>query len=112
MALYTIHHRPGRDIEAISDRKDLLAFFAPPVWAIWHRLWLTLGAMVLLAGAVAAISPVGLLPYFYGLSFVLGLEGAEIRRLELGFFGWRDLGAVDAETEAGAEELFLAGRAA
>ncbi|MEM1161971.1 MAG: DUF2628 domain-containing protein [Pseudomonadota bacterium] len=112
MALYTIHERPGRDLEAVRDGKDLLAFFAPPVWAVWNGLWLTLLGMTVLTIIVAAISPFGLIPFFYGLSFVVGLEGAEILRLERRAFGWREVGAVDAETPEGAEELYLAGHAA
>jgi len=39
MHLYTLHAKPGRDLEAIGDGFDWFAFLVPPLWAIWHGLW-------------------------------------------------------------------------
>ena len=60
--------------------------------------------------AVALISPLGVSPAMYGIALILAFEGGEVRRLEHRFFGWQEVGVVQAASEEGAEELFLGGQ--
>ena len=95
---------------AIPDRFDWLALILPIVWAIWHRLWGTLCAIILILLVVALISPLGVSPAMYGIALILAFEGGEVRRLERTFFGWQQVGLVQAGSEEGAEELYLNGQ--
>jgi len=107
MHLYTLHAKPGRDLEAIGDGFDWFAFLVPPLWAIWHGLWAMLAIYLALLVLVAAITPLGVLPAMSGLALIAGFEGAELRRWERGFWGWKEAAVVEARTPEGAEELFL-----
>ena len=95
---------------AISDRFSLFALILPVIWVLWNRLWGTFCAIVLILVAVALISPLGVSPVMYGIALILALEGGEIRRIEHTFFGWKQVGLVEAGSEEGAEELFLNGQ--
>lgn len=110
LSVYTIHSRPGRDLKAIPDRFDWFALLLPVIWALWHRLWGVFCAIILILLAVALISPLGVSPAMYGIALILAFEGGEIRRLEHKFFGWREVGLVQAGSEEGAEELYLNGQ--
>jgi len=112
MRLFTLHSRPGHELEAIPDGWNLLALLFLPLWVVWHRLWVTLVVIVLAPLAVGLISPLGALLAFYALAIIAALEGGAIRRAELRLHGWREVGCVLAATEEGAEELYLNGQIA
>ena len=109
--LWTIHSKEGQEERLIGDGFSILALLVPPIWAIWHGAWLILGAILMLAAVAAAINPLAASPVMYGLGLLLALDGAEARRLELKLRGWAEVKTVEARTEAGAEELWLMGRA-
>jgi hypothetical protein len=110
--IYTLHHKGNNEIRAIADRFDWLALVAPPLWAVWHGLWVTLTAQCLLVALAALWSPFAMLPMFYGVAAILGFEGGAIQRAELRLRRWREAGMVEARSPEGAEELFLRGEAA
>lgn len=111
MRLYTLHEKPGRDLRAIADRMDPFAFILPPVWLIWHRLWLTGLSLLAVVSLVGLLAPLASPALLYGIGAILALEGGATKRLELRLWGWREVGLVEARTEEGAEELYLEGRA-
>lgn len=113
--LYTVHLADGAEPRFVDDGFSILALIVPPVWAIWHGLWITLGAIVAVGVGAAMlavfINPIAASPINLGLGLVLAFEGGAIARWELGLRGWREAGVVEAVTEEGAEELFLSGQA-
>ena len=112
VVLYTVHSR-GRpnELHVIGEARRWLGL-VPPVWALWNGLWITLAAMLALLAATFVFWPAFFGPLWLGLVVLCLLEGAEIERLEYRLRGWREVGAVEARSPAGAEELFLTGRSA
>ncbi|MHA1528206.1 MAG: DUF2628 domain-containing protein [Alphaproteobacteria bacterium] len=110
--LYTVHHKGTGDVRVVADRFDWLALALPPLWAVWHGLWITLAGQVLLVALAALWSPVAAAVVFYGLAAILGFEGGAVRRAELSLRRWREAGVVEARSPEGAEELYLRGEAA
>ena len=49
--LWTVHRKGKRDVEVIDDHTSLFALILPPAWAIWHRCWVALAAMIVKAAA-------------------------------------------------------------
>ena len=73
---------------------------------------MTLAAMVLLLALAVLWSPLAVLPVYLGIAAILGFEGGSLRRAELGLWGWRVAGTVEARSPEGAEELYLRGETA
>ncbi|HUF86020.1 MAG TPA: DUF2628 domain-containing protein [Thermohalobaculum sp.] len=107
---YTVHEKKG-EVRVVTDRFDIFALALPPLWAIWHGLWLTLASHAALIGLAFAWSPIGPIVVEIGVALILGFEGGAVRRAELRLRGWREAGVVEARSAAGAEELFLRGEA-
>ncbi len=112
MRLYTVHHKGSGDIRVVADRFDGFALALPPLWAVWHGLWITLAGQVLLVALAALCAPSAALVVFYGLAVIAGFEGGAVRRAELRLRRWREAGVVEARSPEGAEELYLRGEAA
>ena len=110
--LYTIHRKGERGLRVVGDGFDGLALLLPPIWAVWHGLWLTGAGLVLVLFGAAALSPAAFWPVLTGSGFLFALEGASFIRAELRLRGWREAACVEARSEAGAEELYLTGQAA
>lgn len=124
MATFTVHEPPpkGRTALEQADRilfvRDGFAWGAAlfnVVWMLRHRLWLVLvlylaAVVLLLVGLAAADVPssyVGAAQI--GLSLLLGLEGAALRRWTLRRRGWREAAVVVAPSREEAERRFFAG---
>ncbi len=112
MRLYTVHHKGSGDIRVVADRFDGFALALPPLWAVWHGLWITLVVQVLLVALAALWAPSAALVVFYGLAVIAGFEGGAVRRAELRLRRWREASVVEARSPEGAEELYLRGEAA
>lgn len=110
--LYTIHRKGERGLCVVADRFDWLALLLAPVWVVWHGLWIAGLVVVAVLGAAAAVTPWAVLPAYVGVAFLLAFEGGSVTRAELRLRRWREAGAVEARSEAGAEELYLTGGAA
>lgn len=108
MDLFTIHTK-GNDLRIVGESGPLAVI--PPLWAAWEGLWITFVLMVVAIGVVAVLAPLGLGVIVLGLIAITVAEGATLTRTELGLRGWREVGVAQAESEAGAEELYLTGRA-
>ena len=109
--LYTVHHKGSGEVRAVADRFDWFALAAPPFWAVWHGLWITLAGQLLLVALAALWAPLVGLAVFYGLAAILGFEGGAVQRAVLRLRRWREAGVVEARSPEGAEELFLRGEA-
>ncbi len=110
--LYTVHRKGERGLRVVGDRFSFLALLFLPGWLIWERLWLASLALVALLVVAALIMPLAISPVLYGAGAICAFEGASVIRAELRLRRWREVAAVEARTEEGAEELYLTGRAA
>ena len=111
--LYTIHRKGVGGLRVVGDGFSALALLAPPVWLAWRGLWIAAAALVALLVAVGlAVTPAAVLPVMSGVGLVFAFEGASVVRAELRLRGWREAACVEARSEAGAEELYVTGRAA
>lgn len=109
MASYVVMLPPGGNPEQrleqavfLRDGFSWLGLVVPPLWLLWHRLWLeavlAFLAMALFSGLGEAVS----LPAVGGLlgllvSLYVGLEGQAMRVAALRRRGWLDWGVVEAD---------------
>ena len=107
--LYTVHRKGTHGLRFVGDGFSLFALLVPPVWAIWHGLWITLVAMIGILVLATMYHPFAVSPVLYGLGLILAFDGGPIRRLELSLRGWREVSVVEARSEEGAEELWMTG---
>jgi hypothetical protein len=124
MAAYIVMEPPGaggsdRTGQAIlvRDGFHFAAFVAPPLWLVWHRLWieallaLAVGIALGVLGEVMGFGLVGT-----GLSLLVGLyvglEGAALRVNALRRRGWHEWGVVEGDRVAEAEIRYLSEAAA
>jgi hypothetical protein len=117
VASYVVMQPPGGSAgsaELVRDRFAWLGFLFPPVWLVWHRLWiealLTLAASVALT-ALGDAAGLGLLAAGLSLfvSVYVGLEGPALRLAALRRRGWLETGVVEAGSHDEAEIRLLAG---
>ncbi len=119
MALYVVMEPPGEAGQAerarlIRDGFSWLAFFLPPLWLLWHRLWIeALLAFVALGllSALGGMAGFGLAGWSLTLlvSLYVGLEGQAMRVNALRRRGWRDWGVVSADRFEDAEARYAYG---
>jgi hypothetical protein len=113
MTVYTVHLQ-GEDAETASFVPEGFAwraFVVPPLWLLWHRLWL---AFVLWCVACAIIiAPPLHLPFlakellFLLIALLCGLEGQQWRRQKLLRQGKRIADIVSGDTRDDAEFHFF-----
>lgn len=106
MAIYVVMEPPGRgekaDTAFVRDGFSWLGFLVPPLWLLWHRLWIEAALAFV---AMAALSMLGeklgldwagsLLSLL--VSLYVGLEGAALRVAALRRRGWHEWGVVEAD---------------
>lgn len=121
MATYVVMEPPAGNAAEAAERAVILrdgfaflAFLVPPLWLLWHRLWLE--AILAVAAGIALTSlgelaGFGLLGAALSLlvSIFVGLEGQALRIARLRRRGWREWGVVEAGNRADAEIRYLAG---
>ncbi|RUM98573.1 DUF2628 domain-containing protein [Pseudaminobacter arsenicus] len=118
MASYVVMEPPGRSADAPADAKlvrdgfSLIAFLVPPLWLIWHRLWIEAAlafAAALILTALGEVAGFGLAGSLLSLlvSLYVGLEGPALRLAAYRRRGWREWGVVDADTASDAEMRYL-----
>lgn len=119
MAVYVVMEPPGDAGQAdgarlIRDGFSWMAFILPPLWLLWHRLWIeallafvALGLLMVL-GELAGF---GLAGWSLTLlvSLYVGLEGHAMRVNALRRRGWRDWGVVSADRCEDAEARYAYG---
>jgi hypothetical protein len=89
------------DATFVRDGFSLLAFLLPPLWLLWHRLWieaaLAVAALVLAAGLPKLTGFAVATPLLWLLvSVFVGLEGNALRIAALRRRGWQEWGVVEA----------------
>jgi hypothetical protein len=100
--------------QLVPDRFVFVAFLAPVLWLLWHRLWLE--AFVVLAVSFA-LGSLSLVPGQEGLAVVLGLlvallialEGGALRIAALRRRGWHEAAIIEAHDRNEAELRYVAG---
>ncbi|TIS60166.1 MAG: DUF2628 domain-containing protein [Mesorhizobium sp.] len=107
MAIYVVMEPPGRTEKPdattfVRDGFSWLGFLVPPLWLLWHRLWieaaLAFVAMAVLSllgerlGLALAGSLLSLL-----VSLYVGLEGQGMRIAARRRRGWHEWGVVEAD---------------
>ncbi|MEL7230041.1 MAG: DUF2628 domain-containing protein [Pseudomonadota bacterium] len=133
--IYTIHAPAGVDPKAIAARAENApgaegalagldglraipemparwSILAPPVWLVWHGLYVWLAVYVVFVLAVGAL----LASSFYAAALVLGslppflllLEGHQLRRRQLDRKGYTFVGVADGQSETHAITSYLA----
>ena len=101
------------DAAFIRDGFSWLAFLLPPLWLLWHRLWiaavLAVNALVLAAGLERAtgVAAAALLVSLL-VSIFVGLEGNAMRASALRRAGWRSWGVIEARRLDDAETRYAA----
>jgi len=121
MAIYVVMEPPAANATEAAERAVLvrdgfafLAFLVPPLWLLWHRLWIE-AALAFAAGVglTALGETAGLGFTGAGLSLLVsiyvGLEGQALRINALRRSGLRDWGVVEASDVGEAEIRYLAG---
>ena len=123
MAVYVVMEPPraNRNDAAtgavlVRDAFSVLAFLLPPLWLLWHRLWIEAALAFAAAMALTALGEVagfGLAGAVLSLlvSIFIGLEGAALRVNAMRRRGWREWGVVEGSDLAEAEIRYAAGAA-
>ncbi|RUU29191.1 DUF2628 domain-containing protein [Mesorhizobium sp. M6A.T.Ce.TU.016.01.1.1] len=107
MAIYVVMEPPGRgeksDMTAfVRDGFSWLGFLVPPLWLLWHRLWIE-AALAFVAQALLSMLAEGLSLGLAGpllsllVSLYVGLEGQALRIAALRRRGWHEWGVVEAD---------------
>jgi hypothetical protein len=107
MAIYVVMEPPGRGDNAdattfVRDGFSWPGFLVPPLWLLWHRLWIEAVLVFLVLGLLSALGDAfGLALAGAVLSFLvmlyIGLEGQALRIAALARRGWRQWGVVVAD---------------
>jgi hypothetical protein len=122
MAVYVVMEPPGRGDNAdatifVRDGFAWLGFLAPPLWLLWHRLWIEALLAFVAVGLLSAMGEtfglmlLGSLLTFL-VMFYVGLEGQALRVSALARRGWRQWGVVVANGVDDADARFAVEAAA
>ncbi len=122
MAVYTVHQPPLGKAENtpdparftfVRDGFYVWGFLLSVFWMLRHRLWL----IAVLFVAVSVLINIGLryagvaselrMLIFFATAFLVGLEGATLRRWTLKRRGWTNVGVVVADNPDDAERRFF-----
>jgi Protein of unknown function (DUF2628) len=122
MSVYTVHQSPkwtadplpdAERIEFVRDGFSFWAFLFPPLWMVWHRMWLVLPLYVVVGAALEApllaLGATAVAASVVGLftSLLVGLEASTLRRFTLRQRGWRNVGIVSGDDLEDAERRFF-----
>jgi hypothetical protein len=122
MAVYTVHQPPlGKHANSpeptrftfVRDGFYVWGFLLTVLWMLRHRLWL----VAILFVALSVLIEIGLRQVgvssnlrtlvYLAMAFLVGLEGASLRRWTLGLRGWSNVGVVVADNQDDAERRFF-----
>ncbi len=121
MAIYVVMEPPAaNEVEAVEravmvrDGFAFLAFLLPPLWLLWHRLWIEAAFVIAASVALTALGETAGFGFIGAalsllVSLFVGLEGMALRVNALRRRGWREWGVVEARNAAAAEIRYLAG---
>ncbi len=123
MRHYTVHLRrhgldPDRDLVLVKEGFSWPAFIFSMLWALWHRLWLIAGLLLLVQVAVSLVfavwtpDPVSAAAVSIGAALIFAYAANDLRRWALARQGFVDTAVVAADDRDGAERRFLDGEPA
>jgi hypothetical protein len=125
MTTYAVYEPPGTQSGSfaaadgsafVKDGWSWPAFFIPPIWLLWRRMWLPfllwLAANVVIAVAAAAMDWSGGVTFIVSTAFALwfALEANALRRWSLARQGWRFAGLSTGADQGEAELLYFSRR--
>jgi hypothetical protein len=101
------------ELSFVRDGFSWLAFLFPPLWLVWHRLWVEAVVAVAVLMAAAALGRVEGLSLAGSLltllvSVFVGLEGNAMRVAARERRGWEVEAVIDADDEEGAGTRYAA----
>ena len=121
MAIYVVMEPPVANAAEAAERAVLvrdgfafLAFLVPPLWLLWHRLWIEAAIVFGVSIGLTALGETAGLGFTGAalslrVSIFVGLEGAALRINALRRRGWSEWGVVEASVVGEAEIRYLAG---
>jgi hypothetical protein len=124
MAVYTVYALPAANAAGstaveqfvfVEEHMPWLAFIAPPLWMIWHKLWLATLLYIVVTGLVSTLFVVsgagqGVTAIVNLLvSFLFALEAPALWQWTLRRKGYRHVASVVADRQEHAELKFFAG---
>ena len=120
--IYTVHTNswsaaPDGDAVLIKEGFCWPAFLFGPIWALWHGMWRTAIALLLLSAAVsgaalyAGLAEAGDLALSLGLQVAMGLWANDWRRYVLARRDVLERGAIAARRLGDAERRYVMGAA-
>lgn len=118
--IYTVHTNswsaaPDGDAVLIKEGFSWPAFLFGPIWALWHGMWRTAIALLLLSAAVsgaaffAGLTEAGDFALSMGLQVAMGLWANDWRRYVLARRDVFERGAIAARRLRDAERRYLMG---
>ncbi len=118
MKTYSVHSLPwsamrGGEMLLIREGFNWPALIFGPFWALWHGMWRTVIALLVIGavlggiGALAGLAPdaVSLLQFLVQVG--LGLWGNDLRRLAVARRGYVERAVVAGRNEAEAEQRYF-----
>lgn len=120
MRLYSVHTRawssaPDGEATFVKEGFCWPAFFFGPLWALWHGMWRTAIALLILSAAVsglavgANLTDSGELALSVGLQVAIGLWANDWRRRVLARRDFFERGTVAGRRLHDAEQRFIKG---
>ncbi|HEY6632241.1 MAG TPA: DUF2628 domain-containing protein [Rhizobiaceae bacterium] len=121
MAIYVVMEPPAANATEAAERAVLvrdsfsfLAFLVPPLWLLWHRLWIEAALAFAASVALTALAETAGLGFTGAalsllVSIYVGLEGPGLRINAMRRRGWHDWGVVEASDAREAEIRYFAG---
>src|SRR3990170_2959115 len=115
MAVYVVMEPPAANATEAAERAVLVrdgvsfwAFLVPPLWLLWHRLWIEAALAFAVSMGLTALGGTtgfGFIGAMLSLlvSIFVGLEGQALRVNALRRRGWREWGVVEANNVEEAE---------
>ncbi|HEY4193094.1 MAG TPA: DUF2628 domain-containing protein [Mesorhizobium sp.] len=106
MAVYVVMEPPGRgnavDTAFMRDGFSWPGFLVPPLWLLWHRLWIEAVLAFVAIGLLIALgetfdAPLSAMLLVVLVMLYVGLEGQALRVGALARRGWRQWGVVVAD---------------
>jgi hypothetical protein len=101
----------GDELVFLRDGFSFLAFLFPPLWLLWHRLWVEAAVtFAVLLGAAAVEQVAGLAlsaPLSLLVSIFVGCEGNGLRIAKQRRRGWSEVAIVDASNGYDAETRYV-----
>ncbi len=122
MKIFSVHHKAidpaiilseGLETRFVKEGISWAALIFPPLWLIFHRMWLVLlGTVVLyvIAGAAAealSLDPLTTLWLLLSVHVIVALEGNNLRRWTYKRAGYREIGVVTGRSLETCERRFF-----